>query len=134
MGKNNSGRIYEFEQSIYPRLLWISIGRESSSLGGIFGEDIPDMDATSLAETMECTKQDKYRRLGVLIRFSSKSDMTVENISHESVHAALSIYFSIGEPVSLGGSNEPFAYLVGWISRCCHEARMGKVKCLEVGQ
>ena len=51
--------------------------------------------------------------------------MTPSHIAHEAVHAADDIYYFIGaHPDTL--NNEPYAYLVGYITECCEQAKVIK--------
>lgn len=66
-------------------------------------------------------------RGGVLIRFENKAAMTVRNITHEAVHAALEIFDYVGARTT-HDNQEPFAYLVGWIADCCNKVKTDKTK------
>jgi hypothetical protein len=51
--------------------------------------------------------------------------MTCKTIAHESVHAAGYMFQHIGQGID---SEEPFAFLVGWIADCCWKIRNGTNK------
>ena len=122
-----STTIHEFDPEIYPRLLWVTYGCPTSVLKDMFGENAQDMDETSNADVINCRRMKPDVRGGILIRFRSKSDMTMENIAHESVHAALEIFDYVNARIAYD-NQEPFAYLVGWIADCCQQVKQNKCK------
>lgn len=117
--------IHEFDPQIYPRLLWVTYGCPTAVLKDMFGDNAQDMDKTSNADVINCRRMKPDVRGGILIRFQRKSDMTMENIAHEAVHAALDIFDYIGASIE-HDNQEPFAYLVGWIADCCNKVKIGK--------
>ena len=50
-----------------------------------------------------------------------KALITADCIAHESMHSALDIFAHIGEGVDPSKSNEPLAYLVGYIAKCVYK-------------
>lgn len=50
-----------------------------------------------------------------------KALITADCIAHESMHSALDIFDHIGEGVDPSKSNEPLAYLVGYIAKCVYK-------------
>ena len=118
-------RIHEFDPKIYPRLLWVTYGCPTAVLKDMFGNEAQDMDKTANAEVINCRRMKPDVRGGVLIRFRNKSEMTMENIAHEAVHAALEIFDYVNARIS-SDNQEPFAYLVGWIADCCQEVKAGR--------
>lgn len=117
--------IHEFDPQIYPRLLWVTYGCPTAVLKDMFRDNIQDMDKTSNADVINCRRMKPDVRGGILIRFRRKSDMTMENIAHEAVHAALDIFDYVEARIS-SDNQEPFAYLVGWIADCCNQVKIGK--------
>ena len=123
--------IHEFDFAIYPRLLWVTYNCPPEVLNDLFpegdtrGEKFKKMGETDYA----CV--DRVRRLkpdvkgGVLIRFSNKAAMKCDVIAHESVHAALEVFDYVDAKIT-NDNQEPFAYLVGFIAKCCDEVRKGK--------
>lgn len=114
-------KIHQFDPQIYPRLLWVVIGeRKAAPLLDTF-EELQDMDESAIATTQQvyCPKQ---KRAGILIRFENKdAARNHQYVSHEATHAALDIFNYIGATVD-AENQEPFCYLVGWISECVREA------------
>lgn len=52
--------------------------------------------------------------------------MTTEIITHEAFHASLDMFDAIGCRID-ANNQEPFAYLVGWVSKCMEEVKRNKV-------
>ena len=48
--------------------------------------------------------------------------MTSYNIVHECIHAATGIFSYIGASVDVD-NDEPFAYLVSWLVKCCEKLK-----------
>lgn len=118
-------RIHEFDPKIYPRLLCVTYGCPTAVLKDMFGNEAQDMDKTANAETVICQRKKPNVRGGVLIRFENKNALTVKNIAHEAVHAALDIFDYVDARIS-SDNQEPFAYLVGWIADCCQQVKVGR--------
>ena len=119
--------IHEFDPQIYPRLLWVTYECPTAVLKDMFGNEAQDMDKKNNAKVINCRRMKPDVRGGILIRFRSKSDMTIENIAHESVHAALEIFYYVNARIS-SDNQEPFGYLVGWIADCCNKVKTDKMK------
>ena len=119
--------IHEFDPQIYPRLLWVTYGCPTSVLKDMFDGDVSNMDKHSNADVINCRRTKPDVRGGILIRFRRKSDMTMENIAHEAVHAALDIFDYVEARIA-SDNQEPFAYLVGWIADCCNKVKTDKTK------
>lgn len=119
---NKSRTIHEFDTVIYPRLLWVVYDCPLEILKDMFGNEAQEMEDNSDAEVIRCCRQKPDKRGGVLIRFRKKSDMTIGTIAHEATHAAMEIFEYIGARIDYE-NQEPFAYLVGWITECCNKVR-----------
>lgn len=119
--------IHEFDPKIYPRLLWVTCGCPTAVLKDMFGNEAQDMDKTANAEVINCRRMKPDVRGGVLIRFRNKKEMTMENIAHESAHAALEIFDYVNARIAYD-NQEPFTYLVGWIADCCNKVKRGEAK------
>lgn len=113
---DNKVKVYEFNPEIYPRLLWIAITKENVIEGF---DELSKMD-DSYNAVVEHAHNNITDRGGIMIRFSSVEEMTFENISHESGHAAMEIIRYIEGKVDLD-NQEFFCYLSGWIAKCCGE-------------
>lgn len=113
--------IHQFDPQIYPRFLWIVIGEKKGSAISDRFDNIPDMDESTDADVNNA--YDKIsKRAGILIRFESKKaarDYSI--VAHEASHAAMCIFSYIGAVPDVN-NQEPFSYLVGWISGCVCEA------------
>lgn len=113
--------LHEFDLAIYPRKLWIAISK--SKFEDIL-DDVSDFSDRYAAIT-ETTYNKKTGKGGVLIRFASKKDMTIEYITHEATHAAMDIFSYIGAKVDFE-DQECFSYLCGYIADCCDKVRKGE--------
>ena len=67
-------------------------------------------------------RKDDDRHLGHLIWFPSAKYMTASNMAHEAVHVSMDLCSLIDCYIDTD-NQEPFAYLVGWVTDC-----MDKVK------
>lgn len=64
-----------------------------------------------------------------MVLFSSKRDMTVKNIAHESVHVTTEIFKDCNVGFSYDiGMDEHFAYLTGWAADCIHKVKTGNIQ------
>ena len=114
--------IFEFDPQIYPRKLWVSVGASTEELQEKFGkDDIKDFDESYYAEA-KAVQQKEPLLGGVLIRFQDLKAMTTENIAHEAVHAAIEIFDYCDCRIDVD-NQEPFAYIVGWVAKCCDEVK-----------
>jgi hypothetical protein len=123
-------KVRRFNPHVYPQRLWVAISNDGTELNGLFRykgtdeiirfeeHDVANSEATAFPATE--VGSDYY---GALIVFTRKKYMTCKTIAHEAVHAAGYIFEHIGQDVD---SDEPFAFLVGWIADCCWKVRNGK--------
>lgn len=115
--------LQEFKNDIYPRKLWVATS----------WDDVKDKFDTNgdyefkETERAYATTYPGIRRkcsgmLGVLIVFNEYKNIggskLVENIAHESLHAANAIFDELGIEYRLT-HDEHAAYMVGWIAKCC---------------
>jgi hypothetical protein len=119
-----------FDPVIYPLKLWVAISDDGKDLNGLFrhhetGElmrfEEYDIDSKE-ALVFPVSEADSGRR-GVLIIFRNRMYMTCKTIAHEAVHAAGFMFEQIGQEID---SEEPVAYLVGWIAEWCWGMRTNK--------
>lgn len=112
---------YEYENGIYPRKLWVHIGRDLEELieAEFDGCEAPDKEYGGVTYDNIVKKRDGT--YGILVSFQSIKDMAVSNCCHEASHACDAIEDVIG--MEHGG--EASAYLIGWISACINNARLG---------
>lgn len=111
-------RVHEFSPEIYPRKLWIAVGT------GQFKERFSGLSEwnDNTYAIVDNAYDDERKLGGIFIRFESVDIMTFENVTHESIHAALEIYNYINASVEIQ-NQEPFCYLAGWIAKCCEEVK-----------
>jgi len=92
--------------------------------GDDLSTDILDGGATTSAVndrvTGKCCSLIKFNDFGNKTK-QEKALTIAEYISHEAMHAALDIFAHIGENVDPSKSNEPLAYLVGYIAKCAYK-------------
>ena len=113
---------YEFKPDMYPRKIWVHIGKDIEKLktefDGIEIDDSVDYRGCVFDDVMR--KSDKM--LGVLVSFVSRKDMKVGLICHETCH----IVDAIDEVLGIEHGGEASAYLAGWIAGNIDMIRMGK--------
>jgi hypothetical protein len=110
--------IYGFDPQIYPRLLWVQIGKEIPEGFSDVAEFRENADAQ-----IDCCHDDTANRGGVLIRFENLEAANVSNITHEAIHAAIEIQRYCDIKLDADNS-EVLCYLAGWIAKCCAEVEM----------
>jgi len=121
---------HEFSTEIYPRKLWIHIGVNKSTiedrfiLDEAYSNDSDSFD-TSGCNALVCAVRDKSdNKKGAIIIFTEKKNINFEVVSHEAVHVADYICQELGIlSQEFSGGNEHYAYLVGWIAKCCEETK-----------
>lgn len=115
--------LQEFKNDIYSRRLWVATSWEDVkdkfvSHGGYTFRKSEDAYATTYPQMM----RKATRKYGVLIVFYDCDKLNgskiVENIAHESLHAANAIFDELGIEYSLT-HDEHAAYMVGWVAKCC---------------
>jgi hypothetical protein len=117
--------IHRFNPKIYPRLLWVQIGKEIPEGFSDVAEFKDSCDAQ-----VDCCHDDKANRGGVLIRFENLEAANVSNITHESIHAAIEILSYCDIKLDADNS-EVLCYLAGWIAGCCGEVVSNERKEIE---
>lgn len=114
--------LHEFNLYIYPRRLWITYDATVDELNKEFPsgdtENKPFTDLKFWNNAVTDHVLNKEQKGGILIRFNSKEAMTPEVVAHEAFHAASEVFIYIGED-SIQFNNEPFAYLLSYIVKCC---------------
>lgn len=111
---------YEYENGIYPRTLWVHIGKDLVKLieSCFDGCEAPDADYGGVTYSNAVRKSDN--KYGILVSFLSAKDMTMKNCCHEASHACDAIEDAIG----MEHGDEASAYLIGWIASCINKARL----------
>lgn len=122
-------KIYEFNPTIYPYMLWIIVSEMpdiiSETFNGYNGEPIENLAASSSnleAFVMPVVRKENPK-FGVTMFFRAKECMSYELVAHESSHAAKYLFEHIGADVR---EHEPFEFLVGWIADCCEKVKENK--------
>jgi hypothetical protein len=125
-------KIHQFAPVIYPIKLWIAISKDGKELNGLFRHKATDEVIRFEEYNVENFEAMAFRVsevesncVGVLIVFTKRTYMTCKTITHEAVHAAGYVFQHIGQQID---SEEPFAFLTGWIADCCWRMKDGKVK------
>lgn len=121
---------HEFSPEVYPRKLWICVSKDVKEIESRFVLDKKysnESDSFSTENSMAlcCAVENKadYRK-GVLIIFAEKKCLNFDVVSHESIHAADYICQELGIlSQEFSSGNEHYAYLVGWIAKCCEEVK-----------
>ena len=111
---------YEYKNGIYPRKLWVHIGRDLKELieAEFDGCEAPDKEYAGATYDNAVRKSDDS--YGILVSFKKPKDITVDICAHEASHACDAIESAIG--MEHGG--EASAYLIGWIASCINKARL----------
>lgn len=104
----------------------MSVGASVEELQEKFECEIKELDETCYADTW-VVRQKEPLLGGVLIRFPDLKAMTPENMAHEATHAAIEIFNYCDCRIDVE-NQEPFAYIVGWIAKCCDEVRNNLMK------
>lgn len=118
----NKVKVHEFPLGIYPRRIWIAKGCNEKDIKSIFinrdsseiqiDEEIGSEAVSTVYPNIMTKDEGKY---GILIFIRRK--MTVGQIAHESGHATTEIFREIGSYLD-PNNQEPFMYLLGYISDC----------------
>lgn len=123
--EKKKAKIHEFDLDIYPRKIWVTFSCPKEVLNDFFEENFEGLDYTCDAATYSCRRLKPDIKAGELILFENKKAMTTGNIAHEACHAALDIIQYIGGKVDFD-NQEYFAYLVGYIAKCCQQVKDNK--------
>ena len=116
---------FSVHMGIYPRTLFIIKGNVSKS---VYDDNFTDREGNKLVTDFKGSnngscmwsiierKTKKYGYLVRLHRIEHKGDL-----AHEAVHVALETFRDIDAEVDLN-NQEPFAYLVGWVTKQLYNA------------
>lgn len=117
MKKDKKVRIYEFDNPVYTRKLWITVDAPMEVLWDLFDkEDLPEWPDTGAARATRVCRHKPDTKGGVLLEFKRKW-LSMDIIAHECAHAAWFITDYCNLEVD-AEHTEQFAYLVGWAARC----------------
>ena len=130
-------RVYKFNNAVFPPVLFIVCDRRLSKINESFIEidgtplsleDIDNYTPAFVYRSLVVPKDKKNTEAGVLIVFQHKKWMQEDVVAHEAFHAA-SIYADyLGISYEKSDANEPRAYLLSWVVRCCREIRQGTTR------
>ena len=113
--------IHEFDFGIYPRRLYIAIGRDFVALRKDLqmrnGEELPLFEGECYGAATYSVIDKSDLRYGLLIYFPSRKDMKAQYIAHEATHAALELCRDCDITVDFD-NQEPIAYIVGFVAGC----------------
>lgn len=119
--------IHEFDPVIYPYKLWIIISKNYSCVAEHFynddGSEITAIDFKNIDAFTIPVIEKKSKKLGVVILFPSKKNISFKNVAHEASHAAKMLFEYIKADCR---EHEPFEYLLGWIADCCHKVKKAR--------
>lgn len=104
-----------YDTQIYPVGIVVSKNEEdvNKHYNGIEGEPIKSSEKGAIATTYRLKrKTGNYYAVGIVLR----EKPTIQTISHEAFHAAHVIMEFIDNDFIYEGSNESWAYLIGWIA------------------
>lgn len=133
MSKIKEPKIYSYHFCIYPRILWVVKGKCDKFIQEHFtercGEEIVFEDESGSEASCTvlpnvCHKESgKY---GYLV-YIKDIRASVGCIAHEATHVATELFCEIGSYLD-PKNQEPFAYIVGFVSDCINDAVNGKTK------
>ena len=118
-------KIHEFNPIIYPYKLFVTFPENPTELNGKFKDNKDDLDFTYLKndEYEAITQQvieKQTENIGAIVLFYPKYNHSCKTISHEAFHVAEKIYNRIGADIT----DEPFAYLIGWVAECLEKVKI----------
>ena len=117
---------YEYDPGLYPRMLWVAIGRKPENLEGVFEDekgktvrfDFALADAVTYPEERKCSNN----KIGELVVFDNHATARLVGVvSHEASH----VCDAIEEAIGMEHGGEASAYLIEWIASCINNARLG---------
>ena len=126
--KKKNMEIIEFNNCVYPISLYIVTDPEMGEIADKFyqmtqGGELTEFEIknqrTPIASIADCYhKLDKQS--GVMCLIWKKREMKKDIMAHEASHIASLMFEKLGIEIDgfYGSSNEPFAYLIGWVVRC----------------
>lgn len=127
MTKINKKGYYEYTNGIYPRKLWVHIGKDLNEILEEFdGCELPEMEYGGVTYGDAVRKSDDV--YGILVSFKRTQYMTVNACCHEASHAC----DAIESAIDMEHGGEASAYLIGWIAECINKARQGKGDFVEI--
>jgi len=129
---SNKVQIHQFDPVLYPYKFWVMVTDNLSLISDNFTErDGSPITFTSNLGTYEAITLDIRKKgvnnnyYGALMLFSSKNNMNIKHITHESSHASKRCFEHIGANVA---EHEPFEYLLGWVAECVYKVKNYKHK------
>lgn len=142
MIKSESSKIKSFNPIIYPRILYVAknltvdeINKRFVVFDGNGKESVADEKSICESKAVTFSVVDKRtNNFGVAVILYNNAtignnnatkgynNVTIGTLAHESVHAADIIFEQLGMYTQgFNEGNEPYAYLVGWITDCLNK-------------
>lgn len=113
-------KIYEFDPQIYPYKVWIAVGLSDDEAKEKFS--VSKFDIRTRGQVDEVYEYKGAYARGAIIRYNTPSDIDFCTVAHEVAHVAIRLFKYIGSPINCD-SQEPFAYLCGWVAKCMDEVK-----------
>lgn len=117
-------QFHEFDPVLFPVKLWVVITDNEDVVNERFfafpDDKKIDVDFEHVNACSIMVRNKETKKIGSLIVFSKREDITTKIIAHESTHSARDIWFHLGEEHT---GFEADAYLVGWIAECCETVK-----------
>jgi len=126
----SKAKVYEFENGIYPRTLWVVKGGTMDEIKELYlnneQEEINFSDEDGFGGwTCNCVRKKDYK-YGIVVWFPEK--ITINYMAHEATHAMMFFCTACGLTVDCVDNSEHIAYLMGWIVECIDKVRTNKAK------
>ena len=128
--------ITEFNNGVYPISLYVVADADMDEIADKFYQMTQDGELTEFEikkrRTTIASIADCYHKLdkqsGVMCLIWKKHEMRKDIMAHEASHIASLMFEKLGIEIDgfYGSSNEPFAYLVGWVVMCIDEVLRAK--------
>lgn len=119
-------KLYEFNPTIYPYLVWVIVSEKPDCICDIFNgyNDNPidgiDKSTSNMQAFVMPVVRIENPAYGVVMYFRDKNSMSYELVAHEASHAAKYLFEHIGADVK---EHDPFEFLIGWIAGCCENVK-----------
>lgn len=128
----SGSKIHEFDPVIYPRKLWVVKGSSQRFIQDNFterlGEEVVfenDEGNESVCTVLSNVRLKETGKYGYLVYI--RGNLSVGDIAHEATHVAARLFQEIGSYLD-PENQEPFSYLVGWVTDCINQVKTGKSK------
>lgn len=128
--KQLSENVWEFDQQIYPQLLWVAVNptkEEQKQFLSTYtpnGEEEKDLNVEleSCNAVVYGVRKKENKRTGSMIVFESKDTINFNIVAHESLHVVCRLCAYCAIPYD-NDNHEHIAYLIGWVASCCEKIK-----------